>query len=111
DGVKFLVDLRGDNLRLAGDPAIGAEDAAALEQVGLELEGQLLTVFDVGLVHLRRLTWFAPAALLEKLIEYEAVHTIQSWADLKNRLDWDRRCYAFFHPSMPDQPLVFVYVG
>jgi malonyl-CoA decarboxylase len=111
DGVKFLVDLRGDNLRLASDPALGADDAAALEQVGLELEAQLSTLFDVGLLDLRRLTWFAPAALLEKLIEYEAVHTIQSWADLKNRLDWDRRCYAFFHPSMPDEPLVFVEVA
>jgi len=111
DGVKFLVDLRGDNLRLAGDPAITTDDAAALEQVGLELKAQLSTLFDVGLLDLRRLTWFAPAALLEKLIEYEAVHTIQSWADLKNRLDWDRRCYAFFHPSMPDEPLVFVEVA
>ena len=106
DGVKFLVDLRADNLRLAADPAISADDAAALEQVGLELKAQLATLFDVGLLELRRITWFAPAALLEKLIEYEAVHTIESWADLKNRLDSDRRCYAFFHPSMPDEPLV-----
>jgi len=111
DGVKFLVDLRGDNLRLASDPDLTADDAAALEQVGLELKAQLSTLFDVGLLDLRRLTWFAPAALLEKLIEYEAVHTIHSWADLKNRLDWDRRCYAFFHPSMPDEPLVFVEIA
>jgi malonyl-CoA decarboxylase len=111
DGVKFLVDLRGDNLRLASDPEISADDAVALEQAGLELKAHLSTLFDVGLLDLRRLTWFAPAALLEKLIEYEAVHTIQSWADLKNRLDWDRRCYAFFHPSMPDEPLVFVEVA
>jgi malonyl-CoA decarboxylase len=111
EGVKFLVDLRADNLRLASDPDISSADADALEQVGLELKAHLSTLFDVGLLDLRRITWFAPAALLEKLIEYEAVHTIHSWADLKNRLDWDRRCYAFFHPSMPDEPLVFVEIA
>jgi malonyl-CoA decarboxylase len=111
EGVKFLVDLRADNLRLAADPEIEPDDAGALEQVGLELKAQLSALFDVGLLDLRRITWFAPAALLEKLIEYEAVHTIHSWADLKNRLDWDRRCYAFFHPSMPDEPLVFVEIA
>ncbi len=109
--MKFLVDLRADNLRLAGNPDITDAEAGALEQVGLELKAQLSTLFDVGLLDLRRITWFAPASLLEKLIEYEAVHTIHSWADLKNRLDWDRRCYAFFHPSMPDEPLVFVEIA
>jgi malonyl-CoA decarboxylase len=111
EGVKFLVDLRADNLRLAGNPDISDDDADALERVGLELKAHLSALFDVGLLDLRRITWFAPAALLEKLIEYEAVHTIHSWADLKNRLDWDRRCYAFFHPSMPDEPLVFVEIA
>jgi malonyl-CoA decarboxylase len=111
DGVKFLVDLRADNLRLAGNPDVTDAEADALEQVGLELKAQLSALFDVGLLDLRRITWFASAALLEKLIEYEAVHTIHSWADLKNRLDWDRRCYAFFHPSMPDEPLVFVEIA
>jgi malonyl-CoA decarboxylase len=111
DGVKFLVDLRADELRLAGDPDISTDDATALTEVGNELRTQLTMLFDVGLLELRRITWFAPAALLEKLIEYEAVHTIGSWADLKNRLDSDRRCYAFFHPSMPDEPLVFVEIA
>ena len=74
-------------------------------------KAQLATLFDVGLLELRRITWDAPAALLEKLIEYEAVHTIGSWDDLKNRLDSDRRCYAFFHPAMPDEPLVFVEIA
>jgi malonyl-CoA decarboxylase len=111
DGVKFLVDLRADELRLAGDPEISTDNAAALTEVGNELRAQLATLFDVGLLELRRITWAAPAALLEKLIEYEAVHTIDSWSDLKNRLDYDRRCYAFFHPAMPDEPLVFVEIA
>ncbi len=110
-GVKFLVDLRADNLRLWSEPDIKPDDATALNEVGLELRAQLATLFDVGLLELRRLTWATPAALLEKLIEYEAVHTIGSWSDLKNRLDSDRRCYAFFHPAMPDEPLVFVEIA
>jgi malonyl-CoA decarboxylase len=103
-GVKFLVDLRGDLLRLThGDEALADLDA--------ELAALLTNLFDVGLLALRRITWEAPAALLEKLIEYEAVHAISSWADLKNRLDSDRRCYAFFHPAMPNEPLVFVEIA
>ena len=60
----------------------------------------------------RSLTWnTSSAALLEKLIAYEAVHTIESWEDLKNRLDSDRRCFAYFHPRMPYEPLIFVEVA
>jgi malonyl-CoA decarboxylase len=103
-GVKFLVDLRADVLRLAqGDPALGDLDR--------ELKAQIATLFDVGLLTLARITWDAPAALLEKLIAYEAVHAIGSWDDLKNRLDSDRRCYAFFHPAMPNEPLIFVEIA
>ncbi len=103
-GVKFLVDLRADILRLAD----GDDGLADLDR---ELKAQIATLFDVGLLTLRRITWDAPAALLEKLIAYEAVHAISSWDDLKNRLDSDRRCYAFFHPAMPNEPLVFVEVA
>ncbi len=67
--------------------------------------------FDVGFLELRQITWDAPAALLEKLIEYEAVHAIAGWDDLKHRLADDRRCFAFFHPRMPDEPLIFVWVA
>ncbi len=67
--------------------------------------------FDVGFLDLKRITWDAPAALLEKLISYEAVHEIRSWSDLKNRLASDRRCFAFFHPRMPNEPLIFVEVA
>jgi malonyl-CoA decarboxylase len=103
-GVKFLVDLRADVLKIGS----GAPDLADLDR---ELKAQLATLFDVGLLELRRITWDAPAALLEKLIAYEAVHAIDSWDDLKNRLDSDRRCYAFFHPAMPNEPLVFVEIA
>src|SRR5262249_61964059 len=67
--------------------------------------------FDVGFLDLVRIDRRASAALLEKLVAYEAVHTIRSWRDLKNRLDSDRRCFAFFHPRMPDEPLIFVEVA
>lgn len=103
-GVKFLVDLRADLLRyLAKD--------AALRSLDRELESRLGAWFDVGFLELQRIAWSSPAALLEKLIEYEAVHEIRSWSDLKNRLDSDRRCYAFFHPRMPMEPLIFVEVA
>ncbi|WP_291994898.1 malonyl-CoA decarboxylase [Candidatus Accumulibacter sp. ACC003] len=103
-GVKFLVDLRADLLRyLDKDPALRSLDR--------ELESRLGAWFDVGFLELQRITWNSPAVLLEKLIQYEAVHEIRSWSDLKNRLDSDRRCYAFFHPRMPMEPLIFVEVA
>ena len=103
-GVKFLVDLRADLLRvMEKDPALRLLDD--------ELESLLGEWFDVGFLELQRISWNSPAALLEKLIAYEAVHQIRSWDDLKNRLDSDRRCYAFFHPRMPLEPLVFVEVA
>ncbi len=103
-GVKFLVDLRADLLRYLEDDA----ELAALDR---ELEARLTAWFDVGFLELQRLTWNTPAAMLEKLIQYEAVHEIRSWTDLKNRLDSDRRLYAFFHPRMPTEPLIFVEVA
>ena len=103
-GVKFLVDLRADLLGfLDHDPELASLDR--------ELEARLTAWFDVGFLELQRITWNSPAALLEKLIQYEAVHEIRSWTDLKNRLDSDRRLYAFFHPRMPLEPLIFVEVA
>ena len=80
---------------------------------GLEedLKRLLANWFDIGFLELKRITWELPAALLEKLMVYEAVHEIRGWTDLKNRLDADRRCFAFFHPRMPDEPLIFVEVA
>lgn len=103
-GVKFLVDLRADLLRYL-------EKDRELAVLDRELESRLSAWFDVGFLELQRITWNSPASLLEKLIEYEAVHEIRSWTDLKNRLDSDRRLYAFFHPRMPAEPLIFVEVA
>ena len=104
DGVKFVVDLRADLLAsMAGDPMLEALEA--------DLRTLLAAWFDVGFLELRRIDWTSSAALLEKLVQYEAVHRIRTWRDLKNRLDSDRRCYAFFHPRMPEEPLIFVEVA
>lgn len=104
EGVKFLVDLRAELMTMArDDPAL-----AGLEE---GLKGLLRGWFDVGFLDMRRITWDSPASLLEKLIMYEAVHEIRGWQDLKDRLDADRRCFAFFHPRMPGEPLIFVEVA
>jgi malonyl-CoA decarboxylase len=71
----------------------------------------LATWVDIGFLELRRITWDASAQLLEKLARYEAVHEVRSWLDLKDRLDADRRCYAYLHPAMPGEPLIFVEVA
>lgn len=103
-GVKFLVDLRGELMRLA-------TMFPYLKPMDQELQQLLASWFDVGFLKLQRITWETEASLLEKLIAYEAVHAIRSWDDLKNRLEADRRCYAFFHPQMPEEPLIFVEVA
>lgn len=104
EGIKFLVDMRGELLDAAGgDEALG--------EVERDLKHLLHAWFDVGFLQLRRIDWNTPAAFLEKLIEYEAVHEITSWQDLKHRLASDRRLYAFVHPNMPDEPLIFVQVA
>ena len=103
-GMRFLVDMRAEFLpQLKGNKRLLALDA--------ELENLFSTWFDVAFLELRSISWDSPASLIEKLIKYEAVHDIRSWADLKNRLDSDRRCYGFFHPSLPNEPLIFVEVA
>jgi malonyl-CoA decarboxylase len=67
--------------------------------------------FNRGFLDLRRIDWNTPAAVLEKLLVYEAVHEIQGWTDLRRRLAPDRRCFAFFHPALPGEPLIFVEVA
>ena len=104
EGVKFLVDMRAELLSLK-------QDDAALAGLETDLKTLLASWFDVGFLELRRIDWRAPAALLEKLFAYEAVHEIQGWDDLKNRLAPDRRCFAFSPPRMPDEPLIFVWVA
>lgn len=105
-GIKFLVDLRADLVR-----SIEAKPDADLGALNDELRDLLASWFDVGFLSLERITWDAPASLLEKLVQYEAVHAIRSIGDLRSRLRSDRRCYAFFHPNMPNEPLIFVEVA
>src|SRR5690606_1912492 len=104
DGLRFLVALRADMLRWR-------KQVAGLQALDKDLESLLSAWFDVGLLELRPLTWDSPASLLEKLIIYEAVHEIRSWDDLRHRVAPDRRRYAYFHPQMPDVPLIFVEVA
>lgn len=109
------------NLAPGGTAAIVAMRADLLDIVKERPE---LTAVDDDIVHLfgawfnrgflvpRRIDWTTPATILEKIIEYEAVHEIHGWDDLKRRLDpVDRRCYGFFHPSLVDEPLIFVEVA
>jgi malonyl-CoA decarboxylase len=67
--------------------------------------------FNRGFLTLERIDWYTPAIVLEKLIEYEAVHEIAGWNDLRRRLAADRRCFAFFHPALPHEPLIFIEVA
>ncbi len=103
-GLRFLLNLRAELIpHLKTNKRLVALDA--------ELENLFSTWLDVAFLELKRLSWDSPASLIEKLIQYEAVHDIRSWADLKNRLDSDRRCYGFFHPNLPSEPLIFVEVA
>lgn len=104
DGLRFLVGLRADMLRWR-------KQIAGLTLLERELEGLLSNWFDVGMLELKPINWDSPASLLEKLIQYEAVHEIHSWDELRRRVAKDRRCYAFFHPGMDDVPLIFVEVA
>ncbi|MFA7307258.1 MAG: malonyl-CoA decarboxylase [Hyphomicrobium sp.] len=100
-----IVALRADLARhLKADDALAAVDR--------DLQRLLTSWFNRGFLVLRRIDWQTPAAILEKIIAYEAVHEIRGWDDLRRRLDpKDRRCFAFFHPALVDEPLIFVEVA
>jgi malonyl-CoA decarboxylase len=100
-----IVALRADLVRhIKSDDGLAAVDA--------DLERLLGSWFNRGFLVLRRIDWQTPAAILEKIIQYEAVHEIRGWDDLRRRLDpKDRRCFAFFHPALVDEPLIFVEVA
>ncbi|RLQ21669.1 decarboxylase [Seongchinamella sediminis] len=103
-GTRTLVALRGDLLRvLRANPELKAVDS--------DLKHLFISWFNKGFLELRSIGWTSPANVLEKLIAYEAVHQINGWDDLRGRLREDRRCFAFFHPAMGDDPLVFVEVA
>ena len=76
-----------------------------------DLKHLLASWFNRGFLQFEQIDWRTPAVILEKLIAYEAVHEIQGWDDLRRRLADDRRCLGFFHPALPDEPLIFVEVA
>jgi malonyl-CoA decarboxylase len=103
-GTAALVAMRKEILaRLRDEPALKLLDA--------DLKHLFASWFNRGFLEVRRIDWQSPAAVLEKLIAYEAVHEIKGWDDLRRRLAPDRRCFAFFHPALPGEPLIFVEVA
>ena len=82
-----------------------------LEPVGSDLKHLFVSWFNRGFLELRLIDWNSPAAVLERIIQYESVHEIQGWGALRSRLRENRMCFAFFHPALPDDPLVFVEVA
>ena len=104
DATAVLVKMRGALLSLL-------PEHTELRQVDTDLKHQFVSWFNRGFLELRVIDWNSPAAVLERIIEYESVHAIQGWEDLRSRLRENRMCFAFFHPAMPDDPLVFVEVA
>lgn len=103
-GTVALVRMRGDLLEML-------RSHRELTAVDADLRHLLSSWFNRGFLQMRTITWQTPADVLEKLIDYEAVHAIRGWDDLRRRLAGDRRCFAFFHPAMPHEPLIFVEVA
>ena len=103
-GTAALVSMRSEiGARLGREPELKLLDA--------DLKHLFASWFNRGFLTLQRIDWQSPAAVLEKLIAYEAVHEIHGWDDLRRRLAPDRRCFAFFHPALPGEPLIFVEVA
>jgi malonyl-CoA decarboxylase len=103
-GTSAIVRLRHALLeRLPRQPALRAVEADLLHL--------LSSWFNPGFLEMRRVDWNSPAQLLEQIIHHEAVHEIDGWDDLRRRLQPDRRCFAFFHPQLPDEPLIFVEIA
>jgi malonyl-CoA decarboxylase len=104
DGTRILVAMRSQVLQ-------EADRTARLKPIAADLAHLFTSWFNRGFLVLRRIDWRTSAVILEKLIQYEAVHQIQGWHDLRRRLETDRRCYAFFHPALPDEPIIFIEVA
>ena len=103
-GTGALVRMRSDLLdRLRERPELAAIDS--------DLKQLLIAWFNRGFLVLERINWDSSARVLEKIIEYEAVHEINGWDDLRGRLRQDRRLFAFFHPAMPDDPVIFIEIA
>jgi len=100
-----LVRMRLDLLRML-------PDAPELAVIDVDFRQLFASWFNRGFLVLRHIDWRTPANILEKIIEYEAVHAINDWSELQRRLrPADRRCFAFFHPALPEEPLIFVEVA
>jgi malonyl-CoA decarboxylase len=82
-----------------------------LKGVDSDIQHVFSSWFNPGFLELHEITWSSPAILLEKIIKHESVHAIDGWDDLRRRLQPDRRCFAFFHPQLPGEPLIFVEVA
>lgn len=100
-GMRILMNMRSQVLQESGR-------SPGLKPIAADLAHLFASWFNRGFLVLRRIDWRTSAVILEKLIQYEAVHQIQGWHDLRRRLESDRRCYAFFHPALPDEPIIFV---
>ncbi len=104
EGTRTLVAMRGHLLEvLRSHPDLMGVDS--------DLKHLFISWFNKGFLELRRIDWSSPASVLEKIIHYEAVHEINGWEDLRSRLRDDRRCFAFFHPALDNDPLVFVEIA
>jgi malonyl-CoA decarboxylase len=103
-GTAALVDMRSELLR-------GMKAHPQWRVIDFDLMHLLRSWFNRGFLRLERIDWRTSAIVLEKLIQYEAVHAIQGWRDLRRRLEADRRCFAFFHPQLPDEPIIFIEVA
>ena len=103
-GTASLVAMRADLLeRLRAHPRLSSVDA--------DFRHLLASWFNRGFLRLQRIDWHSPADLLEKIMRYESVHPTSGWSDLRRRLADDRRCFGFFHPALPEEPLIFVEVA
>ncbi|KAG7209608.1 hypothetical protein KM043_011264 [Ampulex compressa] len=109
-GVKFLVDLRTDVLELMLETK-DVDENIVIQQLNLTLQDLFLLWFSVGFLHLERITWQSACDILQKVSEYEAIHPIKNWVDLKRRVGPYRRCYIFTHPSMPREPIVVLHTA
>ena len=103
-GIAMLLDMRTRLIAMRAD----APDLAPVER---DLKYLLASWFNRGFLRLEQLDWTTPAHILESLIKYEAVHEIRGWSDLRRRLAPDRRSFGFFHPALPDEPIIFVEVA
>ena len=104
EATPVLVKMRAAMIQELGD-------LPQLKAVETDLKHQFISWFNRGFLELRVIDWNTPASILERIIQYESVHAIQGWNDLRARLSGNRMCFAFFHPAMPDDPLVFVEVA